>query len=179
MGVVNTFTYKNLSLSLLLDIRKGGDIFNGTERFLYNEGLSMQTLDRNETRIVQGVLRDGLQNTATPTQNNIPVRPNVQNEYYRSGVIEADFIEKDINWLRMRDITLSYQMPSEMLRKTFINSLSLRVTMTDVFLITNYTGADPAVNGTNASTGGTGGVGFDYGVLSTPRGLNLGMRIGL
>jgi hypothetical protein len=66
-----------------------------------------------------------------------------------------------------------------MLRKTFINSLSLRVTMTDVFLITNYTGADPAVNGTNASTGGTGGVGFDYGVLSTPRGLNLGMRIGL
>jgi TonB-linked SusC/RagA family outer membrane protein len=179
MGVVNTFTCKNLSLSLLLDIRKGGDIFNGTERFLYNEGLSMQTLDRNETRIVQGVLRDGLQNTATPTQNNIPVRPNVQNEYYRSGVIEADFIEKDINWLRMRDITLSYQMPSEMLRKTFINSLSLRVTMTDVFLITNYTGADPAVNGTNASTGGTGGVGFDYGVLSTPRGLNLGMRIGL
>lgn len=51
--------------------------------------------------------------------------------------------------------------------------------MTDAFMLTNYKGADPAVNGTNASTGGLGGVGFDYGVLSTPRGLNLGMRIGL
>ena len=51
--------------------------------------------------------------------------------------------------------------------------------MTDLFMITNYTGADPAVNGTNASTGGAGGVGFDYGALSVPRGFNFGVRVGL
>ena len=146
---------------------------------MYQNGLSTKTLDREQTRIVKGVLRDGLENSATPTQNNIPVRPSVQNEYYRTGAIDADFIEKDINWLRMRDITLSYQMPSEILKKTFINALSLYVTMTDVFIITNYTGADPSVNGTNASTGGAGGTGFDFGVVSTPRGLNLGLKIGL
>jgi TonB-linked SusC/RagA family outer membrane protein len=179
MGITNSFTYKNISLTFLLDIRKGGDIFNGTERFLYSEGLSTQSLDRNETRIVQGILRDGLENSATPTQNNIPIRPSVQNEYYRSGGVDADFIEKDINWLRMRDITLSYRMPSAILKKTFLNSFSLSLTMTDAFILTNYKGADPAVNGTNASTGGVGGVGFDFGVLSTPRGLNLGMRVGL
>jgi TonB-linked SusC/RagA family outer membrane protein len=179
LGLQNTFVYKNLSLSFLLDIRKGGDIYNATEFYLYQNGLSTKTLDRDKTRIVQGVLRDGLENTANPTKNNIPVRPSVQNEYYRSGTVDADFIEKDINWLRMRDITLSYQMPSEILKKTFINSLSLNLTMTDVFIITNYTGADPAVNGTNASTGGAGGTGFDFGVVSTPRGLNLGLKIGL
>ncbi|MBE8723500.1 SusC/RagA family TonB-linked outer membrane protein [Flavobacterium hungaricum] len=179
LGLQNTFVYKNMSLSFLLDIRKGGDIYNATEFYLYQNGLSTKTLDRGQTRIVKGVLRDGLENSATPTQNNIPVRPSVQNEYYRTGAIDADFIEKDINWLRMRDITLSYQMPSEILKKTFINNLSLYLTMTDVFIITNYTGADPAVNGTNASVGGAGGTGFDFGTLSTPRGLNLGLKIGL
>jgi outer membrane receptor protein involved in Fe transport len=178
LGFQNTFKYKNISLSVLLDIRKGGDIFNGTEFWMYQNGISPRTLDREQPRVVQGVLRDGLENSATPTQNNIMVTPYLQNEYYRSGAIDSDFIEKDINWLRMRDITLSYRMPSEILKKTVIKSLSLNITMTDAFMISNYTGADPAVNGLNASAGGAGGVGFDFGTVSTPRGLNMGVKLG-
>lgn len=178
LGFQNTFRYKNLGLSMLLDIRKGGDIFNGTEFWMYQNGISTRTLDREQPRVVQGVLRDGLENTATPTQNNVNVTPYYQNEYYRSGAVDADFIEKDVNWLRMRDITLSYRMSSETLDKTAIKSLSLNVTLTDAFMITNYTGADPAVNGVNASSGGAGGAGFDYGTLSTPRGLNIGVKLG-
>ena len=172
IGFQNTFKYKNLSLSMLLDVRKGGDIFNGTEFWMYQNGISTRTLDREQPRVVQGIIRDGLENTATPTQNNIAVTPYLQNEYYRSGSVDADFIEKDVNWLRMRDITLSYRMLSETLKKTAIKSLSFNITMTDAFMITNYTGADPAVNGLNASAGGAGGVGFDFGTVSTPRGLN-------
>jgi TonB-linked SusC/RagA family outer membrane protein len=178
LGFQNTFKYKNLSLSLLLDIRKGGDIFNGTEFWMYQNGISTRTLDREIPRVVQGVLRDGLENTATPTQNNILVSPYNQNEYYRSGSIDSDFIEKDVNWLRMRDITLSYRMLPENLNKTVFESLSFNITMTDAFMITNYTGADPAVNGVNASSGGAGGTGFDYGAVSTPRGLNIGVKLG-
>jgi ferric enterobactin receptor len=43
-GFNNTIRYKNLSLSFLLDIRKGGDVFNGTEAFMIANGLSKQTL---------------------------------------------------------------------------------------------------------------------------------------
>lgn len=178
LGFQNTFKYKNLNLSVLLDIRKGGDIFNGTAEWMYQYGISPKTLDREQPRFVQGVLRDGLENSATPTQNNIMVTPYLQNEYYRSGNVDADFIEKDVNWLRMRDITLSYRLPSDILNKTAIKSLSLNITMTDAFMITNYTGADPAVNGLNASAGGAGGVGFDFGTVSTPRGLNMGVKLG-
>ena len=178
IGFQNTFKYKNLSLSVLLDLRKGGDVFNGTEYWMYQNGISTRTLDREQPRVVQGILRDGLENSATPTQNNIMVTPYLQNEYYRSGAVDSDFIEKDINWLRMRDITLSYRLPSETLKKTVFKSIAFNVTMTDAFIITNYTGADPAVNGLNASAGGAGGVGFDFGTVSTPRGLNLGVRLG-
>jgi TonB-linked SusC/RagA family outer membrane protein len=180
IGLLNSFTYKNFTMSFLLDIRKGGDVFNGNELFLYQQGLSERTLDREQPRIVRGVLRDGLQNTANPTQNNIQINPYYQSDYYRLGAVPSDFIEKDINWLRMRDITLSYNLPSAMLKRTnFFDSVSFNVTLTDMFMFTNYTGADPAVNGLNASTGGAGGVGFDYGALSTPRGINLGLKIGI
>ena len=55
IGVSNTFTYKRFSLEFLLDIRKGGDVFNATEHYLTTHGLSMQTLDREQPRVIQGV----------------------------------------------------------------------------------------------------------------------------
>ncbi|MEZ7505350.1 SusC/RagA family TonB-linked outer membrane protein [Flavobacterium sp. Arc2] len=180
IGLQNSFNYKNFKLSFLLDIRKGGDIYNGTAAYLYTQGLSTKTLDRETPRVLKGVLQDGLENTATPTQNNIQVTPYYQNEAYNFNYVDSDFIEKDINWLRMRDITASYKFPSKLLNKTkFFTSISMYITVTDAFMVTNYTGADPSVNGLNASSGGAGGTGFDYGVLSTPRGFNLGFKFGL
>ncbi|MCG9791833.1 SusC/RagA family TonB-linked outer membrane protein [Flavobacterium algicola] len=180
IGFQNSFTYKNFKLSFLLDIRKGGDVYNGTAAYLTAVGYSTKTLDREQPLVLDGVLQDGLENSATPTKNNILVTPYYQNELYTANSVDSDFIERDINWLRFRDITLNYRMPSEVLSKTrLFTSLSMYITITDAFMITNYTGADPAVNGLNASSGGAGGTGFDYGVLSTPRGFNIGFRFGL
>ena len=180
IGLQNSLRYKNFSLSCLLDIRKGGDVFNGNEFYMYGFGLSEKQLDRETPRIIQGVLRDGLENSANPTQNNIQINPFYQNGYYRFDAVESDFIERDINWLRMKEVVVGYSFPSKILQKSnLFKSLSLNLIMTDLFLITNYTGADPAVNGTNASTGGAGGVGFDFGALSAPRAFSLNVRLGL
>lgn len=179
MGLLNSFTYKNWSLSFLLDIRKGGDIFNGTEYLLYIRGASTKTLDRETPRIIKGVLNDGLQNTANPTVNTIAINPLFRSDYYTNGSIEEDFIERDISWLRMRDITLSYKLPTKLVkRQKVFKSASVFCTVTDAFMITNYTGADPAVNGNNVSTrGGIGGIGMDTGNLATPLGLNFGLNV--
>jgi TonB-linked SusC/RagA family outer membrane protein len=179
IGLQNSFTYKNLTLSFLLDIRKGGDVFNGNEMYLWSNGFSERSLDREKPVIIKGVLRDGLQDSANPTPNNVQITPYYQNGYY-ANYVESDFIEKDINWLRMRDITLTYNLSSSNLKNLrLFKSMSFNLTVTDAFMITNYTGADPAVNGLNASVGGAGGAGFDYGVISTPRGVNFGIRVGL
>ena len=81
-------------------------MFNATEQFLTARGLSMRTLDRETPRVIDGVLRDGKENTATPTQNNIVVIPAVQTSYY-TAISEELFIEKNINWVRLRDVTLN------------------------------------------------------------------------
>jgi TonB-linked SusC/RagA family outer membrane protein len=180
VGLTNTFRYKNWTLTGLLDIRRGGDVFNGNELFFYVNGLSTRTLDREQPRVVRGVLRDGLENTANPTVNTIEVTPIRRNDFYSAAFVESDFIERDINWLRLRDVTLRYVLPPSLLgQKKFVRGASVFFTGTDLFLITNYTGADPATNALNASVGGSGAVGFDYGSLAVPRGYSFGVQIQL
>ncbi|MEO5647794.1 MAG: hypothetical protein ABIQ56_05495, partial [Chitinophagaceae bacterium] len=62
-------------------------------------------------------------------------------------------------------------------KQRFIKGGSVYVTATDVFMITNYTGADPNVSGLNASVGGYGAIGYDYGALALPLGLNFGVKL--
>jgi hypothetical protein len=172
MGITNTVRYKRASLSALVDIRKGGDVYNATEHFLTARGLSMRTLDRNEPRVVEGVLQDGRENSANPTRNTIVVIPAVNTSYYLA-MSEELFIEKDINWLRLRDVTLSYALPDGRFKRA-----SLFLTATDLFLLTNYSGMDPIVNGNTAATGGSGAAGIDYGNFPMPRTFNFGLKMG-
>ena len=171
VGITNNFKLKKLSLNFLVDVRRGGDVFNATEQFLTARGLSTRTLDRNTPRVIQGVLRDGKENTATPTANNIIVVPAVQTSYY-TNISEELFIEKNINWLRLRDVTLSYVLP-----RALMKNASVFITGTDLFLLTNYSGLDPIVNGNTAAVGGSSAAGIDYGNFPMPRGLNFGLRL--
>ncbi|MEO7360559.1 MAG: TonB-dependent receptor, partial [Gemmatimonadaceae bacterium] len=174
LGVTNTLRYKSASLSFLFDFRRGGDVFNGTEQYLTARGLTKRTLDREQPRVVNGVLRDGKENTATPTKNTIVVIPIFQSTYY-TDISEELFIEKDINWIRLRDVTFRYQIPE---RLVGAKSASLFITGTDLLLFTNYSGLDPIVNGNTAAVGGSGASGIDFGNFPIPRGLAFGLRVG-
>jgi TonB-linked SusC/RagA family outer membrane protein len=175
LGTINTMRYKNWNLSFLWDLKVGGDIFNGTEEFLTYSGKAGRTADRMTPRVVTGVLNDGLQNTANPTKNTIAITPYYLSSYYTS-MPEEEFIQKNVNWLRLRDITLSYTFNNIGQKIKGLKSLGVFVTGSDLILITNYKGADPATNGNTGLSKGVGGMGFDYGNLPTPRGLNFGLR---
>jgi TonB-linked SusC/RagA family outer membrane protein len=178
MGFLNNFRYGNWRMSMLWDFKKGGDIYNGTEQYLTRIGKSVNTADRFQPRIIQGVLRDGKENTANPTPNNIVVIPAYNDAYY-INLPDEEFIEKDVNWARLRDVTISYTFPSAKIRSVKgLKSLGFFVTGNDLILITNYTGMDPAVNMNTSATRGVGAFGFDYGTLPTPVSVNFGVRAG-
>ncbi|TAD86497.1 MAG: SusC/RagA family TonB-linked outer membrane protein [Bacteroidetes bacterium] len=178
-GINNVFRYKNFNLNFLWDLRVGGDIFNGTLMDMTARGRSFLTEDRFVPRVIKGVLNDGLQNTF-PTPNNITITPAFNDQYYSASAMpEEAFIQKNVNWLRLRDVTLSYNLPRAALSKLKrIKSLGAFVTGNDLILITNYFGADPAVNGTTAGSSGVGAFGFDFGTLPTPISVNIGLRAG-
>ena len=178
LGTLNTFHLKNWYLSFLWDLKVGGDIYNGTDYYLTNIGRSVRTSNRTTPLIVQGVLNDGFQNSATPTKNTIVVNPYYNNNYY-TGLPDEEFIQHNVNWLRLRDVSLSYMLPASSIRKVRgLRSMSVFVTLNDLVLITNYQGADPAVNANNPGTGGVGAYGFDYGSAPTPISMSFGLRAG-
>jgi hypothetical protein len=176
LGTLNNFSYKNWRLSFLWDAKVGGDIFNATERYLTTIGKSTRTADRMTPRVVEGIIRDGLENSNTPTKNTISIIP-YYNQLYFTTMPEEEFMEKDVNWLRLRDITLSYTFPAQKLsRAKFVRAFSVFVTGNDLVLITNYSGADPQMNAVTAGSRGVGGFGFDYGSIGMPVSLMFGLR---
>ena len=176
LGTINSFRYKNWNLTFLWDLKVGGDIYNGTDYALTLLGRSARTHDRMKPIIVNGVLDDGYSNTAHPTKNNIVITP-YYNSFYYTNLPDVEFVQHNVNWLKLRDITLSYRMPESFTKKVNgLRGLSFFVTGNDLILITNYAGADPAVNGNNPGTRGVGSFGMDFGSPATPISMSLGLR---
>jgi TonB-linked SusC/RagA family outer membrane protein len=177
-GITNTLMYKSIRFSFTMDVKVGGDVLNGTEQWLVQNGLSKLTLDRELVRIVPGVLNDGLQNSATPTINAIPVNPYYQFDYYTGRQLAVDFVEKDINWMRLRDVTVQYTAGPKILKKLkLFSAFSLFATGQDLLIISNYSGADPSANGNTPAVGGVGSFGIDLLNTPTPISFNFGMRV--
>ena len=176
LGTLNTFKYKNWSLSFLWDLKMGGDIYNGTEQVLTGIGKSARTANRNYPIVVDGVLNDGLQNTANPTKNSIVIIPYFLSTYY-TQMPDEEFIQKDVNWLRLRDITLNYRLPEKLVKRVkYLKGMSFFITGNDLILSTNYRGADPSINANNPGTLGVGGYGMDLGNAPTPIALSFGLK---
>ncbi len=157
-GLRNTFTYKGVSLSALLDVRQGGDQWCGTCGIMSYFGVSQQSADeRNDVVVFDGVLEDG-------TANNIPVAMTDPNQglgsYYRVrygfGYSEMNIF--DTSWLRLRELTLAYSLPSTLLGDSFIKGVNIALTGRNLWLSTDYPGVDPETN----LTGDTNGFGLDY-----------------
>ena len=171
LGLTNIFQYKSLSLSFLWDWKSGGDILNATDYALTSAGLSPRTLDRGKTYVFDGVDASGNKNTQEVT---------LTQAYFQSatlgGLNEEAFIERDIYWVRLRDINLSYALPSRLFKNIFIKGIDFNAGVSNLVLITNYSGADPDVNGLNASNRGSGAVGFDYFSLPAPVAFQFGIN---
>ena len=180
-GVRNTFTYKGFSLSGLLDIRQGGDIWNGTNGIINYFGVSQTTADDRNIRgyVFDGVLADG-SGAPTDVANNIPVDfANPANglggnkwvKYGFGGLVEENI--QDGSWVRLREVTLSYQFPASLLSKAKIQNASLSLTGRNLWLQTKYTGIDPETNLTGASNG----IGLDYFNMPNTRSYGAALRV--
>ena len=145
-GWRNDFTFFNdLSLSFLWDVRIGGDIYNGTKARLNRYGATKETEDRERMYIIEGVKADG-------SPNDIEITPF---QYYTAYLGDAggateQIIEKDINIVRLRDVSLSYAF-NDLNSKVFRNII-LSVRARNLALFHNYSGIDPETSLTGAGS---------------------------
>lgn len=179
-GWNNTLRWKDLTFSMLWEFRVGGDVYNGTRYAMDQAGTSQFSADvRMQPLVITGVQPDGdgykeVTQTFNPDQvytfnGTETLGQNIIKNYYTNYYNkEASNYLTKVNSLRLRSISLSYDIPSSFLAKTkAIKRAVITASATNLLLFTNYDG-DPEAAASGAGVGGSSSVGFDYcGVPST------------
>lgn len=145
-SINNSLTYKNWNLSFLIDTRQGIQKYNQLDNWMAAFGIAKYTENRNETITFPGVYSDGTVN-AIPVWLGQGVGPDGHDYvagYYRNnyrGVTE-NFVQ-DANWVRLRSLSLSYNLPQKWLKRSFITRANVGFTGYNLWLSTPYNGFDP------------------------------------
>lgn len=141
MGFSTTLSYKGISLSADVDIRKGGVMFSRTKDISYFTGNAMQTAynDRNPFIVPNSVCpvygEDG--SVVSFTENTTPLdNTNIYNYWDGGGSdLERAFLV-DKSYVKLRSLMLSWDVPGKWLKKTFIKNLRLSAFGNNLFVWT-------------------------------------------
>lgn len=125
-GFTNVLSYRNFELSIFLHAVYGNEIFNGT--LIYLESGTGE--DNQTTRMIDRWKKPG----------DITQFPKAGDTYKSSRFIE------DGSFLRIKNITLSYNLKKEWAKKVGMKSAKVYATVQNLYTFTNYFGMDPEVN---------------------------------
>ncbi len=174
-GLTNTFGYKGLSLSVLLEYKKGGDQYSRNLADIQRNGVAIET--------AEFARYDGGGVATTPYlfdavyANGQPNTTYVSAERYwgNSGKFAAaeGFIY-GTTWFRVREASLSYRVPSSVLRKLPFGSVEFSVFGRNLYLhAPDYPHLDPEQNALGISNA----QGLEFNALPQTRTLGAGLKL--
>lgn len=134
LGLYNIFTYKDFDFSFFINGVFGNKVYNNTANAMF----SMPSFSKGNN-VTEDVITSGESVDNTPE-------------------FSSRFIE-DGSFIRLSTATLGYNIPFK--KTSWVRSLRVYVTGSNLFLITNYSGYDPEVN-TNGEYDGVPSMGLDY-----------------
>ncbi|WP_179354136.1 SusC/RagA family TonB-linked outer membrane protein [Winogradskyella vidalii] len=157
-GITNTLNYKNFGLNFFVT------------------GVSGATKSNSlwSTDVFQGTRRNTVyRNWWTPDNPTNIIFANDENAHEQGGVSVTRY--EDASFIRLRDLTVSYDLPNDVLEKLGLTEFRLYVTGRNLVTITDYTGLDPELGSGVTNANG------DDGQRSTPlvKEYVLGLNIGL
>lgn len=188
-GWNNTVTWKQFSLSIFLYGSVGNKVFNWTRRRMDDPSLTpggaawnkyVRTADYARWAYYDG--NSGNQDVwnvyvAPGAEASIPRIDNEHNNY--NSRISDRYVE-DASYLRIKNITLSYNVPKKFIKKYYLSDLRLSFNVQNVVTLTGYTGYDPEVGSQNGQYSMTGQgmlmYGVDTGRVPAPRSFIFGVE---
>lgn len=142
-GIKNTFTYKNLSLSFLIDISKGGDVFSLDTWYGYATGLydnfttglnDLGNPVRNPLSEGGGVILEGVKEDGSPNDIRIYAGSGNENPWgYLTGPNKGHIY--DASFVKLRNLTLSYDLPESLIKNTFIEKFTISAIGRNLWII--------------------------------------------
>jgi hypothetical protein len=192
MGINNSFSFKGLSVSVLIDIKKGGQMWNGTIGALYYFATHKDTENREDAYVHDGLLghydadgelvhydADGVTELPGAGAANTVAKPD--DEYYRfwngigSGFTgpSEPYVE-DADWVRLRELTVAYNFGSMLKGVSWLKNVEVYFSGRNLWISTPYTGIDPETSLLGASNA----QGFDYFNMPGTKAYSFGLRLG-
>lgn len=159
-GMTNTFTWRNFDLSLFLQGSQGNDIFNATR-------IDLEGMFDSKNQSVD-VLRRW-----TPENRNTDIPRAIGGGNVKNVLNSSRFVE-DGSYLRLKSVTLTYNIPVRLLDRMNLQKLAVYVTGQNLLTFTNYSGFDPEVNAFGRSATE---LGIDYGTYPQSRTLTFGVNV--
>jgi len=153
-GITNQFKYKNLSLSFLIDVQKGGDIYSWGKAYMALFGTSKETLEGRDEWIARtgGFVEDGV-SEVNGQSNSIAIDPTLRWYNIYNKQIGTEWIQDATN-VRLRELVLGYNLPSKLLSKLPFENVSLSLVGRNLFFL--YRAMDHFDPESGYSSGNTG-----------------------
>lgn len=131
-GLSNTFTWKNWTLSVLLQWNYGNDIMN-VNRYIFEGNYADSTINQYRSYVDRW-------SDDNPSSRNFRVGGAGPRGVYSSRTIE------DGSYLRLKSVKLAYKLPMSLLRKIRVKSAQVYVSGFNLVTWCNYSGFDPEVS---------------------------------
>ena len=163
-GIANTFTYKNLSLSVFFQYSLGNKVLN-FNKAVYETTGSFNRFANQHADFANYWTPEN-QNTDTPRLLKPNVKGDVNN--INAAKLSSRLIE-DGSFLRFKTLTLGYTLPQKFTKSLGISNVSFNFSAHNLFVWTKYSGQDPEVNSYfGAGNGNLKGMGYNTGSNSAP-----------
>ena len=174
-GFSNSFSYRNLKLSFLLDLKYGGDLLSRTIGDLRINGVAKETAEYDRFNsdgkvstpyLFDGVYEDGKQNTTYVS---------AQDYWGLSGKYSAwEGYVLDASFLKLREVSLVYTFNKEMIERTkFISRLEISVYGRNLW---TYAPKFPHLDPEQNLTGVSNARGLEFGIQPVPRTLGATLK---
>lgn len=176
-GLNNTLTWKRIALNFLIDFKFGGDIYSGTNVRLTQAGLHKQTLaNREGGMVITGVTQTGTSTDGKPIYEPFTKTLNMEETRQYWGNLgercEENFIY-DASFIKLRQVSLEYSLPSKILNKTPFTNLSLSFVGRNLaILYKNIDNVDPESTYTDSNAQG-----LDYFGMPGTRSYGFNVRV--
>ncbi len=176
-GFTNTFSYKNFELNVGLTGQIGGDVLNWSRYRI--EGLSsiwdnqaVSVLDRAKSEKIDPAGSDDISNLQLAKgHNGIPRFSNLDSN---GNQRMSDRWIEDGSYLRIQNISLTYNLPEKWAKKAFMQSARIYFNVQNVYTFTKYSGYDPEIGAYNQSSLLQN---IDRGRYPTPRTYTIGLNL--
>ena len=170
IGIGASFRYKDFNAGFLIEGKSGGQIYSGTNNRLIGYGLHKMTVPaggREAGMVPDGVLEDGSVITTSLDYAQQQAYWGRYNDAAEAGIRDSDY-------MRLRQLSIGYQIPSDVLEGTFIQSASVSLIGKNLFFLSNdVENVDPesAYNSNNSQ-------GLEFSGMPVPRtiGFNVNLK---